>query len=121
MIEKDMAPKASGKHCFTLLTVLRIRWKRSRHRCFEIVMNMRQITDNDLRDKTNRSTARRWLKLSFLEDLGHAQATDALRGPVSIAVKENLACSERLTWRDNKKCAYFILHGTSLRIASHVT
>ena len=61
MIEKDMAPKSSGKHCFTLLTELRIEWERSRHRCFEIVMNVRQRTDNGFRDKTNRSIVQRRL------------------------------------------------------------
>lgn len=53
MIKKDMAPKVSKKHCFTLLAVLRIRWKRSRHQCFEIVTNMRQRMDNGFIDKTN--------------------------------------------------------------------
>lgn len=53
MTEKDTAPKASRKHCFTLLTVLRINWERSRHRCFEIGTKMRQRTDNGLRDRIN--------------------------------------------------------------------
>lgn len=51
MTEKDMASKVSGKHHFTLLTVPRVRWERSRHRCLEIVPSMSQRTDNDLRDK----------------------------------------------------------------------
>lgn len=49
MTEKDMTSKVSGKHHFTL-TVPRVAWERSRHRCLEIVLNMSQRTDNDLRD-----------------------------------------------------------------------
>lgn len=50
MTEKEMASKVSGKHHFTLLTVPRVGWERSRHRCLEIVLNMSQRTDNDLKD-----------------------------------------------------------------------
>lgn len=113
-----MAPKASGKHCFTLLTAQDQMAKEQTQMLWDSNEYETENRQWFKRQDKLRFTTQRWLKWSFLENLGHAQAMDALRGPVSIGVKGH--CSERLTWRDNKKCAYFILHGTSLRIASHV-
>lgn len=121
MIEKDTASKASGKHCFTLLTVPGLDGKGADTMLWDSTKYETENRQWFKRQDKLRWTKWRWLKLNFLENPCHARVVDAVRGLVSRGVKGNSwACSKRLTWRDKKRYDYCILHGTSLRTASPV-